>query len=85
MASERGVGQTEGSLNLRGMDSHHDQERLVERHGKAGHSGLEPRRRKAELTASILSTAGHVKPRGNVGGPPSKPKYYPVTDSGAVP
>ena len=30
---------------------------------------------------SILSTAGHVKPGGNTGGPPSKPKYYPVTDS----
>ena len=23
--------------------------------------------------------------RGKAGGPPSKPKYYPVTDSGAVP
>ena len=33
----------------------------------------------------ILSTAGHVKPGGNMGGPPSKPKYYPVTDSELVP
>ena len=30
--------------------------------------------------SSIQSTAGHVKPGGNMGGPPSKPKYYPVTD-----
>ncbi len=29
----------------------------------------------------ILSTAGHVKPGGNTGGPPSKPKYSLVTDS----
>ena len=29
----------------------------------------------------IQSTAGHVKPGGKLGGPPSKPKYYPVTDS----
>ena len=31
------------------------------------------------------STAGHVKPCGNLGGPPSKAKYYLVTDSGPVP
>ena len=28
----------------------------------------------------IQSTAGHVKPGGKTGGPPSKPKYYLVTD-----
>ena len=27
------------------------------------------------------STARHVKPGRNTGGPPSNPKYYPVTDS----
>ena len=32
----------------------------------------------------IQSTAGHVKPGGKMGGPPSKPKYYPVTDSETV-
>ena len=32
-------------------------------------------------SVSIQSTAGHVKPGGKSGGPPSKPKYYPVTDS----
>ena len=31
------------------------------------------------------STAGHVKPGGKQGGPPSKAKYYPATDSGQVP
>ena len=33
----------------------------------------------------IQSTAGHEEPRGKQGGPPSKPKYYPVTDRGEVP
>ena len=32
-----------------------------------------------------LSTAGHVKPGGNLGGPPSNPKYSLVTDSEPVP
>ncbi len=30
----------------------------------------------------FLSTTGHVKPCGKMGGPPSKAKYYLVTDSG---
>ncbi len=33
----------------------------------------------------IPSTAGHVKPGGNLGGPPSKAKYEPKTDSEPVP
>ena len=33
----------------------------------------------------IQSTTGHVKPCGKQGGPPSKPKYYLMTDRGAVP
>ena len=32
-----------------------------------------------------LSRAGHVKHGPNLGGPPSKPEYYPVTDSAPVP
>ena len=36
-------------------------------------------------TKNFLSTAGHVKPGGNLGGPSSKPKYYLVTDSEPVP
>ena len=30
----------------------------------------------------IRSTAGHEKSGGKMGGPPSKPKYYLVTDRG---
>ena len=37
--------------------------------------------RKDEAASRIQSTAGHVKPGGKMGGPPSKPKYYSVTDS----
>jgi hypothetical protein len=33
----------------------------------------------------ILSTAGHVKPRGKLGGPPPKAKYSLATDSEPVP
>ena len=33
----------------------------------------------------IPSTAGHVEPGGNQGGPPSKAKHSPMTDSGRVP
>ena len=35
--------------------------------------------------ASILSRTGHVKPCLNLGGPPSKAKYYLLTDSEQVP
>ena len=31
------------------------------------------------------STTGHVKPCGKMGGPSSKAKYYPMTDSERVP
>ena len=33
----------------------------------------------------IQSTAGHEEPGGKQGGPPSKPKYYLMTDRGAIP
>ena len=33
----------------------------------------------------FLSTTGHVKPCGNLGGPSSKAKYYSATDSERVP
>ena len=33
----------------------------------------------------IQSTAEHVEFRGKKGGPPSKPKYYLMTDRGEVP
>ena len=34
--------------------------------------------------SGIQSISGHVKSGENTGGPPSKPKYYLMTDSGAV-
>ena len=34
--------------------------------------------------SGIQSTIGHEESDGNMGGPPSKPKYYLMTDSGAV-
>ena len=37
------------------------------------------------LLVLFLSTAEHVKLGGNLGGPPSNPKYSPVTDSAQVP
>ena len=37
------------------------------------------------LSSWIQSTAGHEESRGKSGGPPSKPKYYLMTDRGAVP
>ena len=40
---------------------------------------------KFKAASSIQSTTGHVESRGKPGGPPSKPKYYLMTDRGAVP
>ena len=54
---------------------------IAEGHGKANQREVrESRIRKAKLANCIQSTAGHVKSRGIWGGPPSKPKYYLVTD-----
>ena len=54
--------------------------------GSPGGTGLQPRRPKlAPRRPAARSTAGHVKPGGKQGGPPSKAKHYPVTDSGQVP
>ena len=35
--------------------------------------------------SKIQSILGHVKPREKQGGPPSKAKYYSMTDSESVP
>ena len=37
-----------------------------------------------ESVSGILSISGHVESGEKKGGPPSKPKYYLMTDSGAV-
>ncbi len=38
-----------------------------------------------DLLDAFPSSAGHVKPRVNLGGPSPKAKYYSVTDSAQVP
>ena len=52
--------------------------------GRPAIEGESPVTDNRKASAGILSTAGHEKPRGNMGGPPSKPKYYLMTDSAAV-
>ena len=37
------------------------------------------------IKSRYQSTTGHVESGRKTGGPPPKPKYYPVTDSGLVP
>ena len=41
--------------------------------------------RDVDLLGAFPSSAGHVKPRVNLGGPSPKAKYYSVTDSEQVP
>ena len=47
--------------------------------------GDRPVRKTMKHSGDFLSTAGHVKPRGNLGGPSSKAKYSSATDSEPVP
>ena len=47
--------------------------------------GERPVRETIRHSGEFLSTAGHVKPRGNLGGPSSKAKYSSATDSEPVP
>ncbi len=49
--------------------------------GRPATGGESPVSENRSLSGWIQSTAGHVKPRGKPGGPPSKPKYELVTDS----
>ena len=62
-------------------------ERIVSRRGleRPGIGGYTPVGESQNGDSRILSTAGHVEPRGNPEGPPSKAKYYLVTDSEPVP
>ena len=50
-----------------------------------GIEGDTPVHESGKNPAGTLSTLGHVKPRGKLGGPSSKAKYYLVTDSEQVP
>ena len=47
--------------------------------------GENPVSESGSTAVGIRSTTGHEESRGKEGGPPSKPKYYLMTDSGAVP
>ena len=49
--------------------------------GRPAKQGESPVSENRIASGRIQSTAGHVKPGGNTGGPPSKPKYSLVTDS----
>ena len=85
MASERGRGQT-GSSNIPGVADPHNAA-IVQPNGM-GRPSAEGERPVGEgrvAAVGIQSTAGHEKSRGKPGGPPSKPKYYLMTDRGAVP
>ena len=53
--------------------------------GRPARAGESPVSENRSIPARIQSTAGHVKPGGKLGGPPSNPKYYSMTDRGAVP
>ena len=53
--------------------------------GKARQRGWKPRTLNWSDLASILSRTGHEKSCLNLGGPPSKAKYYLLTDSVLVP
>ena len=53
--------------------------------GRPARAGDSPVSENRILSVEFQSTAGHVKPRGKLGGPPSNPKYYLMTDRGAVP
>ena len=52
--------------------------------GKPTEEGDSPVSEMQCCIVSILSISGHVEPGENTGGPSSKPKYYLMTDSGAV-
>ena len=59
---------------------------LVEASGTSHHRGQSSRRRKrTDLPIEFLSRTTPVKRGLNPGGPPSKAKYYLVTDSELVP
>ena len=52
--------------------------------GKHTEEGESPVDENEFKMSGIQSTCGHVKSAGKMGGAPSKPKHYLMTDSGAV-
>ena len=53
--------------------------------GRPAIAGESPVGENGNSVVRIQSTAGHEEPGGKQGGPPSNPKYYLMTDRGAVP
>ncbi len=85
-ASEGGIAQTVWIIPCGVVGPHQNyaegRGRKLESFAKAGESPVpEP----IGMMTWHLSTAGHVEPRGNLGGPSSKAKYGPTTDSEPVP
>ena len=52
--------------------------------GRSTEEGESPVTETESRLRGIQSTRGHEESARKTGGPPSKPKYYLVTDSGAV-
>ena len=53
--------------------------------GRGGEEGETPVHENRNWPVEFLSTLGHVKPGGKLGGPSSKAKYSLLTDSEEVP
>ena len=84
MASESGRGQTNGSNTVGVRTAHAINEVYLNGVGKPTKEGESPVGETQSHIVGIQSISGHVEPGENVGGPSSKPKYYLMTDSGAV-
>jgi hypothetical protein len=83
VASEMGGAQTSGSSDRLGLEDQQQsptaKAKVLERTATAGES---PVASKGEGWAGILSTTGHEKPCGKLGGPPSKAQHLerPIVD-----
>ena len=68
---------------IRGVTNHQPSRRSLERAAIEGDSPVSERF--DDSLAMLPSTTGHEKPRGNLGRPLPKAKYYSATDSEPVP
>ena len=84
MASESGRGQTVRLRFCGVADSISEPKSSRRESGKAPPKRVKVPYAKEDGSGSIQSTTRHEKPCGKPGGPPSKPKYEPVTDSEVV-
>ena len=84
MASESGRGQTESSNTFGVRTAYVINKVYLNGVGKPIEEGENPVSEMVRHSSSIQSISGHVEPGEKTGGPPSKPKYYLMTDRGAV-